>query len=106
MVFAYSLAVKTQKKTDRGMHFRPTIFAELLKPLDRRQFAKIVDLHNGDERTKTFTSWDHLIVLIFAQFSSIQGLRGLEASWNANAQHHYHLGTSAIARSTWPTPIR
>jgi IS4 transposase len=27
-------------------------------------------------------------------------LRGLEASWNANAHHHYHLGVSKLARST------
>src|SRR5262249_54819059 len=38
--------------------------------------------------------------LVFTQISAARGLRGLEASWNANGQHHCHLGTDAMARST------
>lgn len=82
------------------MRFTPTIFAKLLEPLDRRRFAAIVERHDGDARVKSFTSWDHLTVLIFAQFAAARGLRGLEASWNANSQHHYHLGAGSLARST------
>ena len=40
------------------------------------------------------------MALIFAQFSTATSLRGLEASFNAHSQHHYHLGTGRIARST------
>lgn len=82
------------------MRYTPTIFAKLLEPLNRRQFTAIVERHDGDARVKSFTSWDHLVVLIFAQFSAAEGLRGLEASWAANSQHHYHLGSGEIARST------
>jgi len=32
--------------------------------------------------------------------SAASSLRGLEASWNANAHHHYHLGVGRLARST------
>jgi IS4 transposase len=39
-------------------------------------------------------------MLIFAQLGSACSLRGLAASWNANAHHHYHLGSSPVARST------
>jgi putative transposase len=41
---------------------------------------------------KTFKSWDHPVALIFAQFSCASSLRGLIEEWNANRQHHYHLG--------------
>ncbi len=82
------------------MRFTPTIFAKLLAPLDRRQFDTIVERHDGDSYDKSFKSWDHLVGLIFAQFSAADGLRGLAASWNANSQHHYHLGTGTLARST------
>ncbi len=82
------------------MRFTPTIFAKLLAPLDRRQFDTIVERHDGDAYDKSFKSWDHLVGLIFAQFSAADGLRGLAASWNANSQHHYHLGTGTLARST------
>jgi putative transposase len=82
------------------MRYRDSIFASLLKPISRRAFKTIVERHDGDAYDKTFDSWDHLVVLMFAQLSGARGLRGLEASWNAHAHHHYHLGTGPIARST------
>jgi putative transposase len=82
------------------MRFSPTIFAQTLEPINRRQFDAIVTRHDGDAYVKTFTCWDHLTLLIFAQFCSAASLRGLQASWNANSQHHYHLGTGEMARST------
>lgn len=82
------------------MRFTPIIFSKLLAPINRRQFSAIVTRHGGDAYDKGFRSWDHLVALIFAQFSTATSLRGLEASFNAHSQHHYHLGTGRIARST------
>ena len=82
------------------MHYRDSIFASLLKPISRRQFQSIVARHKGDAYDKDFDSWDHLVALIYAQLSAADSLRGLVASWNANAHHHYHLGSARIARST------
>jgi putative transposase len=83
------------------MRFTPIIFSKLLAPINRRQFSAIVSRHAGDAYDKAFRSWDHFVALIFAQFSAATSLRGLEASFNANSQHHYHLGTGRIARSTF-----
>jgi putative transposase len=77
-----------------------SIFASLLKFIDRRAFRASVERHNGDAYDKSFTSWRHLVSLIFAQLSRVEGLRGLEAAFNANAQHHYHLNVGRIARTT------
>lgn len=82
------------------MQFADSIFASLLKPINRRQFQRIVDQHDGDAYDKSFKSWDHLVALTYAQLSGIGGLRALEASFNANSQHHYHLGTGKLSRST------
>jgi IS4 transposase len=82
------------------MQFADSIFASLLKPINRRQFQQIVDQHDGDAYDKSFKSWDHLVVLTYAQLSGIEGLRALEASFNANSQHHYHLGIGKLSRST------
>lgn len=82
------------------MRFCGSTFGQVLEPLSRRQFDAIVARHDGNAYDKSFESWDHLAVLIFAQLSGIKGLRDLEAGWNANAHHHYHLGTDGIARST------
>src|SRR5439155_753588 len=83
------LVVETQKEP--SMRFADSIFASLLKPIHRRTFQKIVDQHNGDAYDKSFKSWDHLVALVYAQLAGLEGLRALEASFNANPQHHYHL---------------
>lgn len=82
------------------MHHRNSIFASLLKPINRRRFAASVARHGGNAYDKGFRSWDHLVALIFAQLAQADSLRGLELVWNANAHHHYHLGVGRLARST------
>lgn len=82
------------------MRFLDSTFASLLKPLDRRSFRASAKRHGADAYCKSFDSWRHLVALIFAQLSGVSSLRELEASWNAHADHHYHLASSTIARST------
>lgn len=82
------------------MRFSPSIFGQLLEAIDRRRFEAIVDRHAGNAYDKSFGSWDHLVTLVYAQLSACDSLRALEASWNANAQHHYHLGCDRLQRST------
>jgi IS4 transposase len=92
------LVVETQKEP--SMRFANSIFVGLLKPIDRRRFGEIVDAHDGDAYDKSFKSWDHLVALVYAQLAGLDGLRALVAGFNANSQHHYHLGTGKLARST------
>jgi IS4 transposase len=82
------------------MRYSDSILGNLLKPLSRRWFDALVDRHAGNAYAKRFASWDHLVTLVYAQLAGIGSLRGLEAAWNANAHHHYHLGVGALARST------
>jgi IS4 transposase len=82
------------------MRYLNSIFANLLKPIDRREFRAIVERHDADAYDKNFKSWDHLATLIFVQLSHVDTLRGLEVAFNANVQHHYHLNVGKIARST------
>lgn len=82
------------------MRFSPIIFGKLLEAIDRRRFAAIVARHAGDAYDKSFRSWDHLVALLYAQLGSAGSLRALEAGWNANPQHHYHLGSGPLVRST------
>ena len=75
-------------------------FQQLLKGLPRGTFDKFVKRRNADKYVKKFHHWDHLIVMLYAQLSGAKGLRPLEESFNCHASHHYHLGTSELARST------
>jgi putative transposase len=95
----YFLVVETQKGKP-GMRYLNSILGGLLKPLDRRTFKASVERHHADAYCKSFSSWRHLMVLIYAQLSRASSLRDVVAGWNANAHHHYHLGVDTIARST------
>src|SRR3974377_1296094 len=83
-----------------SMRFRDSIFGKLLEPINRRQFQTVVDRLKGDAYDKSFKSWDHLVALIYAQLSGNDSLRGVVAGFNANPQHHYHLGSGQLSRST------
>lgn len=82
------------------MRFTRSILGKLVEPINRRRFQMIVDGHEGDAYDKSFKSWDHLMVLLYGQFSGAASLRSLEIGWNANSQHHYHLGSGPLRRST------
>lgn len=82
------------------MRFTSSILGKLVEPINRRQFQAIVARHEGDAYDKSFRSWDHLMVLLYGQLSGTTSLRSLEAGWNANSQHHYHLGSGPLRRST------
>ena len=82
------------------MRFSDSILCGLLKPIDRRRFQDLVDRHDGDAYDKSFKSWDHLVALVYAQLAGMDSLRALEAGFNANPQHHYHLGVGQLARAT------
>src|SRR5262245_26571004 len=82
------------------MQFRRSIFADLLKPIDRRRFRERVAELDADRYDKSFGSWDHMLALLYGQLSRATSLRALVTGFNANARHHYHLGASCLARST------
>lgn len=80
--------------------FSITTFHELLKGLPRATFDQLVKKRNADKFSKGFGHWDHLVAMLYGQFSEAPGLRPLEAGFNAQVSHHYHLGTGPIKRTT------
>src|SRR5258708_27340088 len=97
-VTGYFQVVETQKVP--GMQYRSSIFGNLLKPIDRRQFREIVERHDGDAYDKSFKSWDHLVTLVGAQLGQVASLRAVEGAFNTNSHQHYHLGVGRVVRST------
>ena len=77
-----------------------SLFQQIIKSLPRRKIASLVSTHESDKWVKRFSTFDHLMVMIYAQLSGQTGLRDLEASFNASPARHYHLGTGAVKRST------
>ena len=82
------------------MQYVDSIFGELIKPIDRRQFREIVERHHGNAYDKSFKSWDHLVTMVGAQLGGVASLRAVEATFKANSHQHYHLGVRNVPRST------
>jgi IS4 transposase len=80
--------------------YSKTQFRQLLEGLPRGVFEKQVAKLDADKYNKGFRSWDQLIAMLFGHLSDSKSLRELEAGFNAQAAHHYHLGTRPIKRST------
>jgi len=95
----YFLVVETQKE-ELGVRHHDTVLGSLLKAVSRRRFGSSVQRHDGDRYVKGFSSWDHLVTLVFAQLGGLSSLRQVETIWNVQAVHHYHLGSGPVSRST------
>lgn len=80
--------------------FRISRLQELLKPLPRGVFERVVREHGAAKHDKKFNAWGQLIAMVYGQLSGASSLRVLEASFNSQSPHHYHLGTGALHRST------
>ena len=80
--------------------FRISRFGELLKLVPRGVFERAVEAHGADRYRKTAGCWQQLVAMVYAQLTGASSLRVLERGFNAQCGHHYHLGCSAVRRST------
>jgi hypothetical protein len=84
-----------------GMNSGRTIFAQLLDYLPMHEFRKCVARYHGDHRIKTFSCWDQLLCMIFAQLAYRESLRDIVACLRSQSQRLYHMGfRSFVSRST------
>lgn len=86
------------------MPYLPSAFAQLLKPLDRRMLARIVDRHNGNrgvgDGDLAWTCQRHLKTLLFGQLAGLAGLRETVEAMAARPAALYHLDLRPPKRST------
>ena len=78
-----------------------TLFAQVIKFLPRYEFQKCVTRYDGDRRVRSFTCWDQLLCLIFAQLTCRESLRDIVACLRAVDGRLYHMGIrGTVSRST------
>ncbi len=77
-----------------------SLFQQIIKSLPRRKINALVASHGSNKWCKKFSTFDHLVAMIYAQLSGQTSLRDLEASFNASPARHYHLGAREVKRST------
>lgn len=74
------------------MHNGSYVFTQLVKFLPNETFDWIVKKYQGDKYVKFFTSWNHLLVMMFGQLAGCDSLRELVSKLGAHSKKSYHLG--------------
>ena len=83
------------------MNIGQTVFAQLIDHLPRYEFQKCVDRYHGEYQQKSFSCWDQLLAMAFAQFTYRESLRDIEACLRSMSGKLYHMGfRGKVARST------
>lgn len=77
------------------------VFAQLTAHLPRSVFHECVALHAGRYPTLTFSYWDQLLCMVFAQLTARTSLRDITTCLRSHANKLYFAGfRGSIARST------
>lgn len=78
-----------------------TLLGQLLSLINRSEFNKLVNNTESDKYCKGFSTWEHFVVMLFAQITNQNGLRSIENSTSQNSSCFYHLGIKkGIKRAT------
>ena len=68
------------------------VFSQLVGFLPRKYFEWLVSKYEGNKYVKSFSCWNHLLVLIFGQLSNRDGLRDLIVTLAPFKSAFHHLG--------------
>jgi len=83
------------------MHQGTTIFAQIMDFLPKHKFRKCVERYGGNYRTRSFSCFDQLACMAFAQLTYRESLRDIECCLRAMHEKLYHMGIRGkVSRST------
>ena len=78
-----------------------TVFAQLINFLSHNEFNRCVARYDGNKSVRSFSCWDHLLTMVFAQLTYRESLRDIEVCLQAQRRKLYHSGlTGPVKRST------
>jgi len=78
-----------------------TLFSQIISRLDRSRFSRLVLRHQSDKHQKGYTSWTHLVAMLFCQFAKSQSVRDISNGLRSATGNLNHLGISrAPSKST------
>ena len=78
-----------------------TLFSQIISKLDRGIFNKLVKQKQTDKHQKGFTSWTHLVSMLFCQFAKSQSVRDISNGLRSATGNLNHMGIDkAPSKST------
>jgi hypothetical protein len=83
------------------MYQGQTVFSQVMDFLSRKKFGQCVNRYNGNYRVRSFTCYDQLLCMAFAQLTYRESLRDIECCLRAMREKLYHMGIRGkVSRST------
>ena len=82
------------------MRHHDTVFRQLTKWIDWREFDSIVARHGGDRGVRRLRCRDQLGAMLYVQLSGARSLREVEAGPAGHAGRLHHCGFRPVARAT------
>ena len=61
-----------------------TVFAQLISYLSHNEFNRCVARYEGNKSVRSFSCWDHLLTMVFAQLTYRESLRDIEVVFGLN----------------------
>ena len=77
-----------------------SIFQQLFKFIPRYRFEKSLKKLSGDRYCKRFSAWQQFLTRLYAQITGKDSLREIASGLATNQNRLYHLGMTAVAKST------
>jgi hypothetical protein len=74
------------------------IFNQLIKFIDKTEIRKIAKQHSAERYVKKFTTYHHVIVMLFVAFEGYHSIREVVLGLLANSHKLSHLGLSYLVR--------
>ncbi len=83
------------------MYQGQTVFSQVMGFLPQNKFRQCVNRYHGNRRVRSFTCYDQLLCMAFAQLSYRESLRDIECCLRAMYEKLYHMGIRGkVSRST------
>ena len=83
------------------MYQGQTVFSQVTGFLPQYKFRQCVNRYGGNYRARSFTCYDQLLCMAFAQLTYRESLRDIEACLRAQRRKLYHMGIrSNVSRNT------
>jgi hypothetical protein len=83
------------------MYQGQTVFSQVMNFLPQKKFRQCVNRYNGNYRVRSFTCYEQLLCMAFAQLTYRGSLRDIECCLRAMREKLYHMGIrSKVSRST------
>ena len=73
-----------------------TLLAQVIQLLPRDSFKKLVRKQDADKHSKGISSWDHLVSMVFCQFSWAKSLRDITDGLRSTLGNRSHLGFGRV----------